>query len=94
MRDIPPRPMTTVAEQRSGNVHVRDGIDEDQFVLMREERDAQLGMPRLIIPSLQVNILAGAAPPPGSNDVSYLRIPFNRPLGELAQAQDTKQRKV
>ena len=50
---------------------------------MRKERDAQLGLPRLILPSLQVNILAGAPPPPDSNGVSYLRTPFNRPMGEL-----------
>jgi glyoxylase-like metal-dependent hydrolase (beta-lactamase superfamily II) len=75
----------TVRESRQLNVHVRDGTRKEDFVAMREERDAELGMPRLIVPSLQVNILAGAAPPPESNDVSYLRIPFNRPLGELVQ---------
>lgn len=91
---VEPVSNVTVGESRRQNVHVRDGTRREDFVAMRGERDAQLGMPRLIIPSLQVNILAGAAPPPGSNDVSYLRIPFNRPLGELAQAQDTKQRKV
>jgi glyoxylase-like metal-dependent hydrolase (beta-lactamase superfamily II) len=75
----------TVGESRRRNVHVRDGTRKEDFVAMREGRDAELGMPRLILPSLQVNILAGAAPPPGDNDVSYLRIPFNRPLGELVR---------
>lgn len=73
----------TVGESRRTNVHVKDGTDKQAFVAMRNERDAQLGLPRLILPSLQVNILAGAPPPPDSNGVSYLRTPFNRPLGEL-----------
>lgn len=73
----------TVGESRRTNIHVREGTDRDDFIAMRDQRDAQLGLPRLILPSLQVNILAGAAPPPDRNGVSYLRTPFNRPLGEL-----------
>ena len=53
---------TTVAEQRAHNIHVRDGVTEDQFVKMREARDATLGMPKLIIPALQINMKAGALP--------------------------------
>jgi glyoxylase-like metal-dependent hydrolase (beta-lactamase superfamily II) len=66
---------TTVAAQRAGNVHVRDGITEDAFVAMREARDATLGAPRLLMPSIQVNIRAGRFPPAESNGISYLRIP-------------------
>jgi glyoxylase-like metal-dependent hydrolase (beta-lactamase superfamily II) len=93
-KGVEPVSSITVGESRRQNVHVRDGTRKEDFVAMREERDEQLGMPRLIIPSLQVNLLAGAAPPPESNDVSYLRIPFNRPLGELVQALNRKQRKA
>ena len=73
----------TVGESRRANVHVNDRTDKQDFIAMRNERDAQLGLPRLILPSLQVNILAGAPPPPDSSGVSYLRTPFNRPLGKL-----------
>lgn len=69
--------MSTVADQRAGNIHVHDGVDEDAFVAMRQARDATLGAPALILPSLQVNIRAGQLPPPDSNGVSYLRIPLN-----------------
>jgi glyoxylase-like metal-dependent hydrolase (beta-lactamase superfamily II) len=75
----------TVAESRSSNVHVGAATRKDDFVAMRRNRDAQLGLPRLILPSLQVNILAGAAPAPDSNGVSYLRTPFNRALGHLIE---------
>lgn len=68
---------TTVAAQRAGNIHVRDGIDEAAFVAMREARDATLEMPTLILPSIQVNVRAGHMPPPDDNGVSYLRIPLN-----------------
>lgn len=68
---------TTVAAQRAGNIHVRDGISEDEFVAMRSARDATLAMPVLILPSVQVNIRAGQMPPPESNGVSYLKIPVN-----------------
>lgn len=68
---------TTVAAQRQGNVHVRDGIAEAEFVAMREGRDATLAMPRLILPSVQVNIRGGQLPEPESNGVSYLKLPLN-----------------
>jgi glyoxylase-like metal-dependent hydrolase (beta-lactamase superfamily II) len=68
---------TTVAEQRAGNIHVRDGISEDEFVAMRTRRDATLEMPVLILPAVQVNIRAGELPPPEANGVSYLKIPVN-----------------
>jgi glyoxylase-like metal-dependent hydrolase (beta-lactamase superfamily II) len=70
--------MTTVAEQRRGNVHVHEGISEDAFVKMRTERDATLGMPRLIIPSVQVNMRAGHMPSAESNGQVYLKVPINR----------------
>lgn len=68
---------TTVAEERANNIHVHDGITEEDFVKMRRERDATLAMPALILPSVQVNIRAGALPPPEDNGVSYLKIPIN-----------------
>jgi glyoxylase-like metal-dependent hydrolase (beta-lactamase superfamily II) len=68
---------TTVAEERDGNIHAHDGITEDEFVAMREARDATLDMPRLILPSVQVNMRAGHMPPPDDNGVTYLKIPVN-----------------
>lgn len=68
---------TTVGEQKANNKHVRDGISEEEFVKMREERDATLSMPALILPSVQVNIRAGQLPPPEDNGVSYLKLPLN-----------------
>ena len=68
---------TTVAEQRKENIHVRDGISEDEFVSMRTARDATLETPTLIIPSIQVNVRAGAMPPPDDNGARYLKIPIN-----------------
>ena len=72
-----PRWQTTVAEQRAHNIHVRDGIGEDEFVTMRQARDATLEVPTLILPSIQVNVRAGELPPADENGVSYLRIPLN-----------------
>ncbi|MGP5309340.1 MBL fold metallo-hydrolase [Vreelandella alkaliphila] len=69
---------TNVAEQRDANVHVHEGITEDEFVKMRTERDATLGMPKLIIPSVQVNMRAGEMPPADDNGVVYLKVPINR----------------
>ena len=69
---------TTVAEQRQANVHVHDGISEEEFVKMRTERDATLGMPRLIIPSVQVNMRAGELPPAEDDGQVYLKVPINR----------------
>ena len=68
---------TTVAKQRACNVHVRDGISEDEFVAMRTARDATLEVPMLILPSIQVNVRAGQLPPADDNGVAYLRIPLN-----------------
>ena len=80
--DYPPndRPVafeTTVAEQRAKNIHMHDGITEDQFVKMRTQRDATLEMPVLILPSVQVNIRAGEMPPKDDNGIAYLKIPVN-----------------
>ncbi|WP_327753969.1 MBL fold metallo-hydrolase (plasmid) [Sphingobium sp. SJ10-10] len=69
---------TTVAEQRRANVHAHDGISEDEFVAMREGRDRTLAMPRLILPSVQVNMRAGHLPPAEDNGVVYLKIPVNQ----------------
>ena len=73
----PPRWETTVADQRARNIHVHDGIGEAEFVAMRTARDAQLEVPALILPSLQVNVRAGQLPPAESDGVSYLKIPLN-----------------
>ena len=70
-------PTTTVAAQKLGNIHVKDGINEAEFVQMRERRDATLDMPRLIIPSVQVNIDAGHFPEPEDNGTRYLKVPIN-----------------
>jgi glyoxylase-like metal-dependent hydrolase (beta-lactamase superfamily II) len=80
--DYPPagreeRWVTTVAEQRAGNVHIRDGVTEQQFVEMRTARDASLDMPTLILPAIQVNINAGRLPDAEDNGVHYLKIPIN-----------------
>ncbi len=68
---------TTVGEEKRHNIHVHEGITEDDFVRMRTERDATLGMPRLILPSVQVNMRAGDLPPPEDNGTRYLKIPLN-----------------
>ncbi|QQS13346.1 MAG: MBL fold metallo-hydrolase [Rhodospirillales bacterium] len=68
---------TTVAAQRAGNVHVRDGVSEDAFVAMRAARDAKLDMPTLILPSIQVNVRAGNLPPAESNGTIYLKLPVD-----------------
>jgi len=68
---------STVAAEREGNIHAHDGVTEDEFVAMREARDATLDMPRLILPSVQVNMRAGHLPPPDDNGVTYLKIPVN-----------------
>ena len=69
---------STVAEQRASNVHVHDGVTEEEFVAMRTARDAKLDMPKLILPSVQVNMRAGNLPPPEDNGVRYLKIPIDR----------------
>jgi glyoxylase-like metal-dependent hydrolase (beta-lactamase superfamily II) len=68
---------TTVGEERTKNIHVRDGTTEDEFVAMREARDKTLGMPRLIIPSLQVNIRAGHLPEPDESGKCFLKVPVD-----------------
>ena len=80
--DYPPngRPMTfqaSVAEQRAKNIHVHDGISEEQFVELRTKRDATLDMPVLILPAVQINIRAGELPPKEDNGIAYVKIPLN-----------------
>lgn len=69
---------TTVAAQRAENVHVRDDVSEKDFVAMRQARDSGLGMPKLILPSVQVNIRGGKLPEPEDNGVRYLKIPLDK----------------
>jgi glyoxylase-like metal-dependent hydrolase (beta-lactamase superfamily II) len=69
---------TTVAEQRRANLHAKDSIDADEFVTFRTGRDKTLGQPTLLLPAIQVNIRAGALPPPDETGTSYLKIPLNR----------------
>jgi glyoxylase-like metal-dependent hydrolase (beta-lactamase superfamily II) len=69
---------TTVAQQRTKNIHVRAGVNEAEFVKLRTERDKTLAVPQLLIPSIQVNMRAGEMPPPEDNGVSYIKIPLNR----------------
>lgn len=69
--------LTTVGDERQNNIHVHQGVSEQEFVTMRTERDAGLSMPRLILPSVQVNMRAGELPPEEDNGVSYLKIPLN-----------------
>ena len=68
---------TTVGAQRAANIHVHDGIDEASFVAMRSARDATLSVPKLIVPSVQVNIRGGHMPEPEANGVSYIKVPVN-----------------
>ena len=80
--DYPPKDRghrceTTVGEQKRHNIHVHEGTTEQQFVTLRERRDATLEMPRLILPSVQVNIRAGQMPPAEDNGTVYLKVPVN-----------------
>jgi hypothetical protein len=68
---------STIGAQRTGNVHVHEGVGENDFVSVRERRDATLPMPRLILPSIQINMRAGNRPPPEDNGVSYLKLPLD-----------------
>jgi glyoxylase-like metal-dependent hydrolase (beta-lactamase superfamily II) len=68
---------TSVDEQRRKNIHIHDGITKQEFVAFRTERDSQLGVPKLIIPSIQANIRAGDMPEPEGNGVSYLKVPVD-----------------
>ena len=73
----PPAYQSTVADQKKSNIHVHDGITEEQFAAMRNKREAGLEMPVLILPSIQVNIRAGHMPKPEGNGTAYLKIPLN-----------------
>lgn len=75
--DREPEYLTTVAEEKTTNKHVREGVSQEQFVEMREARDRTLAMPRLILPSLQVNMRAGHLPPAEDNNMVYLKVPIN-----------------
>ncbi|WJM95291.1 MBL fold metallo-hydrolase [Pseudomonas defluvii] len=68
---------TNIGAERSGNVHIHEGISEEQFVAMRQARDATLGMPTLILPSVQINMRAGELPPAEANGSRYLKIPLD-----------------
>ena len=68
---------TTIGAQRTGNIHIRDDVSEDEFVAMRTQRDATLPMPKLILPSVQVNMNGGRPPEPEDNGVRYLKVPLN-----------------
>ncbi|MEM7019534.1 MAG: MBL fold metallo-hydrolase [Pseudomonadota bacterium] len=68
---------TTVAEQRSHNIHINDDVSESAFVKFRTERDMKLNMPALILPSVQINVRAGDFPPPSDNGTRYIKIPLN-----------------
>jgi len=68
---------TSVAEQRASNIHINERVSKDEFVATREGRDSELGMPKLILPSLQVNLRAGHLPDPEDNDIRYLKIPLD-----------------
>ena len=68
---------TTVGKQKALNIHVHDGIAEDEFVAMRRTKDQSLSMPSLILPSVQVNMRAGELPPAEENGVRYLKIPLD-----------------
>jgi hypothetical protein len=75
--------MITVAESRRENIHINADTSREAFVALREERDVGLKLPKLILPAIQVNVLAGAAPPEEGNGASYLKIPFNTSIPDL-----------
>ena len=68
---------TTIAAQKHSNIHLKSDTDRQDFVKMRQARDATLAMPKLILPSIQINMDAGRFPEPESNGVRYLKLPFN-----------------
>ena len=72
-----PKWETTVKEEREKNIHIHEGVTEEEFIVMRKRRDESLAMPTLILPSIQINIRAGELPAPESNGLSYLKIPLN-----------------
>ena len=69
---------TTMLAERTGNVHVHEGVSEEDFVAMRTQRDATLSVPKLILPSIQVNMRGGRMPEPDADGVSYLKLPINK----------------
>lgn len=69
---------TTIGAEKRSNIHIREGISEDEFVRMREARDATLAVPRLLLPAVQVNMRAGQWPPADDNGIRYLKIPLDR----------------
>ena len=69
---------TTILAERTANVHIHEGVGEEQFVARRTTRDATLSMPKLILPALQVNMRAGHLPPPEENGVRYLKLPLDQ----------------
>jgi glyoxylase-like metal-dependent hydrolase (beta-lactamase superfamily II) len=77
---------TTVAEQRAGNRHVHDGVEQQAFCAMRRERDAGLSAPTLLTQALQVNIRAGRLPPPGEDGCVRLGVPVVPDREEIARA--------
>ena len=83
-----PTPMVTVADSMANNKHVNQGTEREAFIQMREARDATLSLPRLIYPAVQVNIRAGAAPPPETNGARYLKIPLDTSIEALLGDQD------
>lgn len=68
---------TTVAVQRDGNIHINKDVSRDEFIATREGRDSQLGMPKLLLPAIQINVRAGQLPEPENNDIRYLKIPLD-----------------
>ena len=68
---------TTVAAQRANNIHLKDGVGEDDYVAMRKARDEKLAVPALLLPAVQINMRAGLPPPPEDNGISYVKIPLN-----------------
>jgi len=77
-KDRAPQPQTSVAAQRQGNIHVGQDASEEQFVQLREARDATLPVPRLLLPALQINIRGGRLPPADAHGVAWLRLPINQ----------------
>lgn len=83
--DADPTMMITVEESRRDNIHLGQGATLEHYVALREGRDANLGLPRLILPAIQVNLLGGRPPAPEANGVSYLKIPFNTSIRKLVE---------
>ena len=80
--------MVAVEESMRDNIHVKADTTREAYIEMRETRDAQLKLPKLILPAIQVNVLAGAAPPNEQNGHSYLKIPFNTSIGDLLEDEN------